>query len=203
MSVLLDQQQRRRKRWDKLKCTELDTTERLSTAHSTSEMGSRLETNRTGFQQQPPHAQTVTDILWTSACPPGTQGLASSALRVSFMRNENTLCRHQINGTSCHLSPFPGERRRQRKPTLRPRGRHGEWGFPTNKARHFPVPRSGRPPSSTKRSAISYQRPVKPCRGDFPGGSEDEDPPANAGDTDSIPDPGRSHVLRSNWAQAL
>ena len=43
--------------------TELDTTERLSTAHSTSEMGSRLETNRTGFQQQPPHAQTVTDIL--------------------------------------------------------------------------------------------------------------------------------------------
>ena len=31
-------------------------------------------------------------------------------------------------------------------------------------------------------------------RRDFPGGTVDKNPPANAGDTGSIPDPGRSHM---------
>ena len=38
---------------------------------------------------------------------------------------------------------------------------------------------------------------------DFPGGPVVEDLPANAGDTGSIPGPGRSHVLQSNQACAL
>ena len=33
---------------------------------------------------------------------------------------------------------------------------------------------------------------------DFPGGAVDKNPPANAGDTGSIPGPGRSHMLRRN-----
>ena len=33
---------------------------------------------------------------------------------------------------------------------------------------------------------------------DFPGGAVVKNPPANAGDTGSIPGPGRSHVPRSN-----
>ena len=33
---------------------------------------------------------------------------------------------------------------------------------------------------------------------DFPGGSVVKNPPANAGVMGSIPDPGRSHVPRSN-----
>ena len=33
---------------------------------------------------------------------------------------------------------------------------------------------------------------------DFPGGTVVKNPPANAGDTDSIPGPGRSHMPRSN-----
>ena len=36
----------------------------------------------------------------------------------------------------------------------------------------------------------------------FSGGSVVENPPANARDTDSIPDPGRSHMPRSNQARA-
>ena len=32
----------------------------------------------------------------------------------------------------------------------------------------------------------------------FPGGSVVKNPPANAGDTDSIPGLGRSHMLQSN-----
>ena len=32
----------------------------------------------------------------------------------------------------------------------------------------------------------------------FPGGAVVENPPANAGDTGSIPGPGRSHMPRSN-----
>ena len=32
----------------------------------------------------------------------------------------------------------------------------------------------------------------------FPGGSVVKNPPANAGDTDSIPGPGRSHIPWSN-----
>ena len=34
--------------------------------------------------------------------------------------------------------------------------------------------------------------------GDFPGGAVVKNPPANAGDTGSIPGPGRSHMPRSN-----
>ena len=33
---------------------------------------------------------------------------------------------------------------------------------------------------------------------DFPGGAVVKNPPANAGDTGSIPGLGRSHMLRSN-----
>ena len=33
---------------------------------------------------------------------------------------------------------------------------------------------------------------------DFPSGAVVKNPPANAGDTGSIPGPGRSHMLRSN-----
>ena len=33
---------------------------------------------------------------------------------------------------------------------------------------------------------------------DFPGGTGDKNPPANAGNTGSIPGPGRSHITRSN-----
>ena len=33
---------------------------------------------------------------------------------------------------------------------------------------------------------------------DFPGGALVKGPPANAGDTSSIPGPGVSHMLRSN-----
>ena len=35
---------------------------------------------------------------------------------------------------------------------------------------------------------------------DFPGGAVVKNPPANAGDTGSIPGPGRSHMPWSNWA---
>ena len=35
----------------------------------------------------------------------------------------------------------------------------------------------------------------------FPGGAVVENPPANAGDTDSRPGLGRSHIPRSNWAR--
>ena len=36
----------------------------------------------------------------------------------------------------------------------------------------------------------------------FPGGAVVKSPPANAGDMGSSPGPGRSHMLRSNWARA-
>ena len=44
---------------------------------------------------------------------------------------------------------------------------------------------------------------TRPCvknkeSGDFPGGAVVKNPPANAGDTGSIPGPGRSHMLQSN-----
>ena len=35
---------------------------------------------------------------------------------------------------------------------------------------------------------------------DFPGGSLVKNPPAKAGDMDSIPAPGRFHMLQSNYA---
>ena len=37
---------------------------------------------------------------------------------------------------------------------------------------------------------------------DFPGGTVVKNPPANTGDTGLSPGPGRSHMLRSNWARA-
>ena len=36
----------------------------------------------------------------------------------------------------------------------------------------------------------------------FSGGSAVKNPPAKTGDTDLIPDPGRSHMPRSNYARA-
>ena len=38
--------------------------------------------------------------------------------------------------------------------------------------------------------------------GDFPGIAVVKNPPANAGDTDSIPGPGRSHMPQSNSVHA-
>ena len=38
--------------------------------------------------------------------------------------------------------------------------------------------------------------------GDFPGGAMDKNPPANAGDRDSTPGLGRSHMPWSNQAHA-
>ena len=38
--------------------------------------------------------------------------------------------------------------------------------------------------------------------GTFPGGAVVKNLPANAGDTGSIPSPGRSHILWNNWAHA-
>ena len=40
--------------------------------------------------------------------------------------------------------------------------------------------------------------PIKRKSGGFPGGAVVENLPANAGDTGSIPGPGRSHMPRSN-----
>ena len=40
--------------------------------------------------------------------------------------------------------------------------------------------------------------PLNPTVLDYPGGSVEKNPPANAGDTGSIPDLGRSHTQRSN-----
>ena len=37
----------------------------------------------------------------------------------------------------------------------------------------------------------------------FPGASVVKNPPANAGGTGLIPDPGRSHMPWSNWAHVL
>ena len=41
---------------------------------------------------------------------------------------------------------------------------------------------------------------VKKLPSGFPGGAVVKSPPADAGDTGSIPVPGRSHMLRSNLA---
>ena len=37
---------------------------------------------------------------------------------------------------------------------------------------------------------------------DFPGGAVDKNPPAYAGDTGSIPGPGRSHMLQGSYGRA-
>ena len=42
------------------------------------------------------------------------------------------------------------------------------------------------------------ERAVKGVLEDFPGGTVVKNPPANAGDTGSIPGPGRFHMPRSN-----
>ena len=43
---------------------------------------------------------------------------------------------------------------------------------------------------------------AKKKKKDFPGGAVDKNPPANAGDTGSIPGPGRSHMLQGNYGRA-
>ena len=50
---------------------------------------------------------------------------------------------------------------------------------------------------SQKRETIQMSINSRLDRG-FPGGAVVENPSANAGDTGSIPGPGRSHMLRSN-----
>ena len=42
---------------------------------------------------------------------------------------------------------------------------------------------------------------IKEMYGGFPGGAVVENLPANAGHTGSIPGPGRSHMLWSDWAR--
>ena len=44
----------------------------------------------------------------------------------------------------------------------------------------------------------SQNYPQRKVQGDFPGGAVVKNPPASAGDTGSIPGPGRSHMPRSN-----
>ena len=64
--------------------------------------------------------------------------------------------------------------------------------------------RGGHHPSGPGGQSIKTKRLIlNPCNlmGDFPGGTGVKNPSANAGDTGSIPGPGRSHVPRSNWAQ--
>ena len=51
------------------------------------------------------------------------------------------------------------------------------------------------PPSRSPGQALAQ---VKDGSWGFPGGSVVKNPPANAGDSGSIPDPGRSHALQSN-----
>ena len=43
-----------------------------------------------------------------------------------------------------------------------------------------------------------YKKYIKLTIVDFPGGAVVKNPPANAGDTDLSPGPGRSHMPRSN-----
>ena len=61
--------------------------------------------------------------------------------------------------------------------------------------------------SVTSYSSISFLHGItiflKSELKDFPGGSVVQNPPANAGDTGSIPDPGRSHMLQGNQFLAL
>ena len=50
----------------------------------------------------------------------------------------------------------------------------------------------------TKYSKENYKPGVKTFNEGFPGGLVAKNPPANAGDTGSIPDPRQSHMLWSN-----
>ena len=45
---------------------------------------------------------------------------------------------------------------------------------------------------------ISFHLVSEDTGAGFPGGSVEKNPPANAGDTGSTPDLGRSHMLQSN-----
>ena len=56
----------------------------------------------------------------------------------------------------------------------------------------------GNNPSILKGRTNSVNRKLR----DFPGGTVVKSPPANAGDTGSIPGPGRSHMPQSNEARA-
>ena len=51
---------------------------------------------------------------------------------------------------------------------------------------------------SKKTSLIQKEDNKRIKGGDFPGGTVVKNLPANAGDTGSIPGPGRFHMLRSN-----
>ncbi|XP_049555956.1 DNA helicase MCM8 isoform X4 [Orcinus orca] len=48
---------------------------------------------------------------------------------------------------------------------------------------------------------IAKELNIQKMLGGFPGGAVVEGPPADAGDTDSCPGPGRSHMPRSGWAR--
>ena len=51
---------------------------------------------------------------------------------------------------------------------------------------------------SLSKSVTTKLQEIKGNTRDFPGGAAVKNPPANAGDTGSIPGPGRSHMPRSN-----
>ena len=63
------------------------------------------------------------------------------------------------------------------------------------------------PPAETRKQGTKRgqenqeERLKRKGGGGFPGGAVVENPPASAGDTGSSPDPGRSHMPRSNWAR--
>ena len=60
-------------------------------------------------------------------------------------------------------------------------------------------PAAFHPDGSFVSAGLSAHPLLKACGlGDFPGGAVVKSLPANAGDTGSIPGPGRSHMLQSN-----
>ena len=96
----------------------------------------------------------------------------------------------------------PSAADRRRGETVR-RGSSRAWFRP---ATSHPVPKTqlwGREVEWTK--ACAFPLPPDPaqlasqkCLQGFPGGAVDKSPPANAGDTGSIPSPGRSYMPRGN-----
>ena len=48
---------------------------------------------------------------------------------------------------------------------------------------------------------VLWEKPIEKESQDFPGGAVVKNPPANAGDTGSIPGPGRSHMPWSKEAR--